>query len=154
MQNFWSREWHELRKHGLVWLLLFSFVAAAFVMADQARTVEQQRDLIHVLQIDSQQLFSARLQGLAEQHRNPGRRKKNRKNLRGQPLRLQSQSRPRASSRPKPQRRPTLRPEKASSRIRSGTHGALDLDLECSGLGANKSRLCRFAAHGRRDCAK
>jgi hypothetical protein len=69
VQNFWSREWHELRKHGLVWLLLLSFVAVAFVMADQARTVEQQRDLIHVLQMDSQQLFSARLQGLAEQHR-------------------------------------------------------------------------------------
>ena len=69
MHNFWSREWHELRKRGLVWLLLFSFVAVAFVMADQARTVEQQRELIQVLQSDSMQLFSTRMQDLADQHR-------------------------------------------------------------------------------------
>jgi type IV secretory pathway VirB10-like protein len=69
VQNFWSREWHELRKRALVWLLLLSFVAVAFVMADQARTVEQQRVLIQVLQMDSQQLFTARIQDLADQHR-------------------------------------------------------------------------------------
>jgi hypothetical protein len=69
VQNFWSREWHELRKRGLVWLLLFSFVAVAFVMTDQARTVEQQRELIQVLQSDSMQLFSTRMQDLTDQHR-------------------------------------------------------------------------------------
>ncbi len=53
----------------MVWLLLLSCVAVAFVMADQARTVEQQRELIQVLQVDSQQLFSTRMQDLTDQHR-------------------------------------------------------------------------------------
>ena len=69
MQAFWNREWQQLRKRGLVWLLLWSCVALIMVMADQARTLEQQRTLIQVLQGDSQQLFAGRVQDLVNGHK-------------------------------------------------------------------------------------
>ncbi len=68
MQTFWNREWQQLRKRGMVLLLLISCLALVLVMADQARTVEQQRLLIQVLQGDSQQLFAGRVRDLLKGH--------------------------------------------------------------------------------------
>jgi hypothetical protein len=69
VQKFWSREWQELRKRGLVWLLLLACLAVTLVMADQARTLEQQRALIQVLQSDSQELFAGRIQDLVNRRK-------------------------------------------------------------------------------------
>ncbi|MGE0406213.1 MAG: hypothetical protein AB7O65_07935, partial [Candidatus Korobacteraceae bacterium] len=69
MRKFLSGEWQELRKRGLTWVLLLSCLAVTLVMAHQDRTVEQQRLLIQVLQIDSQQYFAARMNVVITQNR-------------------------------------------------------------------------------------
>src|SRR5690606_28705844 len=64
VRNFWSNEWEQLKKRGLYWLLLLACVGVTVVVAHQARTVEEQRLLIKVLQSDSQELWSGRIHDL------------------------------------------------------------------------------------------
>src|SRR5581483_5232835 len=59
--GFVRREWRQLREHRLILLLLLTCAAVAYVVTQQADTVDQQRILIRILGDDSQQLHSSRL---------------------------------------------------------------------------------------------
>ncbi len=69
--GFVRRECQQLREHRLVLLLLLTCAAVAYVVTQQADTVDQQRILIRILGDDSQQLHSSRLRDQMQRRAKP-----------------------------------------------------------------------------------
>src|SRR5262245_8101557 len=69
VRRFLNSEWQQMKKRGLAWLLLFSCVMIAFVVAQQGETVDRQRELIQILDFDSRQLHSERVRELINRYK-------------------------------------------------------------------------------------
>lgn len=60
--------WDQLRRHAVVFVLCFAFAFMSMLCAQQARTINSQRTLIHSLFQDSLELNALKVNRIQKQH--------------------------------------------------------------------------------------